>query len=95
MSTFVTPDPGSVPDRFLSIADVREMTNLSASTIYELIGAGKFPPQIKLTGRRSVWSEGAIQAWMRARAAASIAGSKAHAAPTRRQAHGRTVGAAQ
>lgn len=50
--------------KILKLPAVQMRTGCSRSSIYSLIAAGKFPPQIKL-GRRAVgWVEAEIEAWL-------------------------------
>jgi prophage regulatory protein len=50
-------------DRFLRLPEVRLLTGMSRSTIYTYIKNGKFPAQIKLGSKISVWSQKAISQW--------------------------------
>ena len=43
--------------RFLRLPEVREMTGLSTSSIYQLMTEGTFPKQIQLGSRSVVWLE--------------------------------------
>jgi prophage regulatory protein len=54
-------------DRFIKLKEVLARVGLSRTSLYELIKAGKFPKQIKLTNRSSAWSEQAVNAWMDAK----------------------------
>ena len=49
---------------FLSLDKVREITSLSKTTIYRLIGEDKFPRPCQLTERRVAWRESEITAWI-------------------------------
>jgi prophage regulatory protein len=40
---------------YLTINQVKEITQLSTATIYRLMAQGKFPKQIKLSERTSRW----------------------------------------
>ena len=55
-------------DVFVAFPSVKAKTGLSRSTIYAKIGAGTFPPPIKL-GRASRWSIAEIREWMAAQRA--------------------------
>ena len=57
--------------RFLRLPAVLARVGLSRSRIYELIGEGRFPKQIRLSDRASAWDSRAIDAWMSTRIAAS------------------------
>jgi prophage regulatory protein len=50
--------------RMLKIADVKKLTGLSRSTIYEYMSKGKFPNQVKLGERCVAWVEEEIIAWI-------------------------------
>jgi prophage regulatory protein len=55
-----------MPDEaFARLPLVRAVTNLGRSTIYEEIGAGRFPKQHKLTQHAVGWRVGDIRAWLR------------------------------
>lgn len=58
--------PKSAParDRFLRLPEVENITGLKKTTVYGLIKEGKFPRQIRVTRRVSVWSEAAILSWV-------------------------------
>lgn len=49
---------------FLRLKDVMKRTGLGRSTIYELMGAGKFPKQIHLTERAIGWVEDEVHDWI-------------------------------
>ena len=48
----------------LRIPDVKKITGLSRSAIYDLISQNRFPKQIKLTSRSSGWIESEITQWI-------------------------------
>ena len=54
------------PQRFLSLRDVLDRLTISRSLLYELIKdpVQPFPPPVHL-GRRSVWLEGEVEAYIR------------------------------
>lgn len=54
-------------DRFLRLADVKQRTGLSRSTIYLNISKGIFPKNVNLGSRAVAWLESEIEAWMQAR----------------------------
>ncbi len=56
--------PVGVKDRFLRIRDVEQQTGCGKSTIYGLMAADKFPKNLKITRRLSVWRESDIQQWI-------------------------------
>lgn len=47
----------------LTITDIAVLTRLSRSTIYRLIGCGRFPKPLKI-GRASRWRAADIDAWI-------------------------------
>ena len=49
--------------QFLRINDVRDMTQLSRSTIYRLMASGEFPQNIQLTKRSVVWVKTHVTDW--------------------------------
>lgn len=62
-----------IPDdvELIKIAEVRRMTGLSTSTIYERILAKQFPAQVKLGPRSVAWVKSEVQAWARERVKAA------------------------
>ena len=62
-----------VPERLLSMRTVRAQVELHPATIYGMIKDDEFPKPIKM-GRRSLWIESEVQAWIRARIADSRMG---------------------
>lgn len=56
-------------ERFLRIAEVKRVTGLPTSSIYELIGKGQFPKQVSLGPGRVAWIEAEIARWQLARIA--------------------------
>ena len=50
-------------DRFLRLAQVREITGLSRSTIYRYMDKGMFPKHYDLGPRTVAWLEQDIQGW--------------------------------
>lgn len=63
----------AMPERLLPMRAVRDQVALHPATIYGLIKAKEFPQPIKM-GRRSLWIESEIQAWIQARIADSRMG---------------------
>jgi prophage regulatory protein len=49
----------------LRLAEVKRMTGLSTTTIYEWGNKGMFPKQIKLGGNTVAWVKSEVQAWIR------------------------------
>ena len=56
------------PERLLPMRAVHDQVTLHPATVYAMVKAGKFPKPIKL-GRRSLWIESEVQAWIAARIA--------------------------
>lgn len=51
--------------RILRISQVRALTNLSATSIYNLIRAGRFPEAKQIAGMRANgWDSLAVEAWI-------------------------------
>lgn len=46
---------------------VEEITGLSRSTIYDLMGKGLFPRPVKLTGKAVAWPESTLAEWLQSR----------------------------
>jgi len=58
-------------DVFLRLDDVKRVTGLGRSTIYDLMAAGFFPRAVKIgNGKAIAWSASEIGQWQRARMAA-------------------------
>lgn len=54
--------------QILRLPEVKQETGLGRSTIYALIAEGKFPKQVKLTGKRAVgWQAEDISEWIKSR----------------------------
>ena len=51
-------------DKLLRLRDVIKMTSLSRTTIYNNMAKGKFPKNIHLGPKISVWIERKIQEWI-------------------------------
>jgi len=56
-----------VAEEHLRRRAVEEITGLSRSTIYDLMGKGQFPRPVKLTGKAVAWPESAVSAWLKSR----------------------------
>ena len=54
-------------DRYIRIKELAAMLGIAKSTIYRLVKENKFPKQIKLTERTSVWRLSVINAWVKER----------------------------
>ena len=50
--------------KFLRLPQVKELTGLGRSTIYNKINEGVFPKQISLGGRCVAWNSSEISEWM-------------------------------
>ena len=50
--------------RFMRLPEVKSVSGLSRSHIYDLISRGEFPSQYKLSGRVSGWLESEIRDWV-------------------------------
>jgi len=59
-----------IPERLLPMRAVRDQVALHPATIYGMIKDDEFPKPIKM-GRRSLWIESEVQAWIQARIAES------------------------
>lgn len=55
------------PRRFIRMPELTEQTGLSRSTIYDLIAAGEFPRQVRLSKRSVGWAEEAVTQWKASR----------------------------
>lgn len=58
-------------ERYIRIKELSEMLGISRSTIYRLLNEDKFPKQIKLTERTSVWRLSTIEKWVAEKEGAS------------------------
>lgn len=54
-------------DRYIRMKELCKMLGISRSTIYRLVIENKFPRQIKLTERTSVWKLSDINSWVEER----------------------------
>ena len=54
------------PERLLPMRAVRDQVALHPATVYAMVKAGEFPGPIKM-GRRSLWVESEVQAWIAAK----------------------------
>jgi len=50
--------------RFIKRKEVEAITSLSTATIYRLMAEGKFPRQVKVTGRSVAWLESEVSEWV-------------------------------
>lgn len=60
---------GSV--RMLRLAQVKDITGLGKTKIYELQEQGAFPMRVKITARSVAWVEDEVQAWLATKIQAS------------------------
>ena len=54
------------PERLLPMRAVRDQVAIHPATVYSMVKDGAFPKPIKM-GRRSLWVESEVQAWIAAR----------------------------
>ena len=59
--------PPTVPDHFLRLREVAELTGISKSHLYRLISKGVFPRPIKRLYRYPVWAECEVMDWLEQR----------------------------
>tara|TARA_R100000687_G_C6442359_1_gene161187 strand:- start:452 stop:682 length:231 start_codon:yes stop_codon:yes gene_type:complete len=50
--------------RFLRLTEVQERVGLGRTSIYKLIGEGKFPKPVHILGRNVAWVDSEIDEWM-------------------------------
>lgn len=55
--------------RIVRLPEVKALTGLSRSTVYERIREGQFPKPVGLGGRNVGWVEGEVTAWIEGRIA--------------------------
>ncbi len=58
-------------DRLLRRREVEEITGLSRSSIYRLMGRGMFPLQVRVTSTAVRWRESDITGWIESRSLAT------------------------
>jgi len=54
-------------DRYIRIKELALMLGISKNTIYRLVKKDKFPKQIRLTERTSVWRLSEVNQWIKER----------------------------
>lgn len=60
-----------MPEKYYRLPKVREFAaGLSTTTIYRLMGEGKFPRPVRIGGRAVAWKESDLLQWQAARSAA-------------------------
>lgn len=50
--------------QLLKIGEVARLTSMHRATIYRLVAAGEFPPQIRVSKQRVAWRAADIEAWI-------------------------------
>jgi prophage regulatory protein len=59
-----------ITSRLLRLSEVMARCGLGRTSVYKLIGEGRFPAPVKTLGARaSRWVEGEVDAWIQARIA--------------------------
>jgi prophage regulatory protein len=53
-------------DRFIPLSEVKWLTGIGKTTIYQLVSSGQFPRPIKIGGTASRWSLRDVQKWQNA-----------------------------
>ena len=66
-----TPTP---TNRLLRIREVIAATGLRRSTLYSLIGEGRFPRPVRISERTTAWLESEVNDWVTERVAERDAG---------------------
>lgn len=61
--------PIEKPRKFIKLHEVKVLTTLSTSELYRRIADRRFPRQIALASKSSVWIEAEVIAWCEARIA--------------------------
>jgi prophage regulatory protein len=71
-------DISAAAARFLRLPEVKQITGLPRSTIYDKMQRGEFPSSINLGGRTVAWISGEIQDWVaqRIKASRNLAGNE-------------------
>jgi len=62
---YSTTNPPPSRDRFLRLPEVKHLTGLGRTSIYEAVRRRGFPPPVKL-GRASAWSQAEVLVWIEA-----------------------------
>ncbi len=57
--------------RFLRLNQVKEITGLSRSSLYQMMRNGLFPSSITIGSRAIAWTDESIQAWIESRISSS------------------------
>jgi prophage regulatory protein len=53
-----------IPDRLIRAKDVKRITGLGLSTVYDYMKRGLFPGSFEIGGRNKAWSLNAINQWV-------------------------------
>ena len=61
-------------NQIIRLRDLTRKVGLSRSTLYRLVRAGKFPPQIPLSERARGWLASDVDAWLQRQTAQSRSG---------------------
>jgi prophage regulatory protein len=69
------PTAPSAPLQVLRLPQVRKVTGLCRSMIYQLEGERKFPRRVKIGMRAVGWIDGEVQEWLKNRIERSRGGS--------------------
>lgn len=56
-------------ERAIRLPEVKRITGLGTTTIYELMGQGKFPKNFSTSAKAKAWLESEVQDWLSRRAA--------------------------
>ena len=51
-------------ERLIRLPEVKERVGLGRSTIYRMLGEGRFPQSIKIGERAAAWRESDIERWI-------------------------------
>ena len=69
------------PERLLRLGEVKRVTGLCRSAIYECIKEGSFPTQVSLGGSRAVgWVASEVNKWVQCQIAATPRATASHLA---------------
>ena len=56
-----------IENKFLKLPEIREITKLSRTSIYDYVKEGKLPKPVKIGSRSSVWLQSEVLKWMEER----------------------------
>lgn len=62
---------GAIADRLVRLPEVRFLTGLGKSSIYDAVKAGTFPQAVRVTDYAVAWRKSEIDAWIASRPAAN------------------------